>query len=249
MRILISNDDGIDAQGLQVLADAMEPFGTVYVIAPDRERSASSHSLTLHRPIRIHPRGKRRFAVDGTPTDCVNLGILEILKDEPPALVVAGVNHGPNLGDDVIYSGTVSAALEGALLGVPSVAISLTVLNDEETNFEPATKFIRRLIRKVLQKTLHKGMILNVNIPNIQGTDIQNYEITRLGKRRYAGAIAEKIDPRGRKYYWIGGESLGFDDNPGSDCNAIKNEKISITPIRLDLTHDECLGDLKEWNL
>jgi 5'-nucleotidase len=249
MRILISNDDGIDAQGRHALEEAVAPYGDVYVVAPDRERSGAGHSLTLHRPIRIFHRGTRRFATDGTPTDSVSLGVLEILKDGPPDLVVSGINYGANIGDDVTYSGTVAAALEGAILGIPSIAFSLTVSFGEEANFAPAIYFVRKLVDQVQQRSLPKGTLLNVNVPNIEGTRIDDYEITRLGKRRYSGAIAEKIDPWGKKYYWVGAEELGFDDIPGSDSNAIRLKKVSITPIRLDMTNEETIQEFRTWRL
>lgn len=249
MRLLISNDDGIDALGLHALEEAVRSFGDTYVVAPDRERSGAGHSLTLHRPLRIQPRGPRRFAIDGTPTDCVNLGVLEILKDKAPDWVLSGINFGANLGDDVTYSGTVAAALEGALLGIPSIAFSLTTSFGEEANFAPATHFARKLVQQVVTSGLPKGVVLNVNIPNIEGSRIDDYEITRLGKRRYAGAIEEKIDPRGKKYYWVGAEELGFDDIPGSDSNAVRLNKVSITPIRLDVTHVEYLDEFRKWRL
>lgn len=249
MRILISNDDGIYAPGLAALAKAVETFGEVYVVAPDRERSGSSHALTLHRPVRIHERSPRWYAVEGTPTDCVNLGVLEILKDDPPQLVVSGINLGPNVGDDVMYSGTVSAAMEGALLGIPSIAISLTALNDENPNFKPAQRFAQKLIPKVLEKGLPKDSMLNVNIPNVEAYEINAVEITKLGKRRYAGSADVRTDPRGRKYYWITGEDLGFDDVEGSDAHAINHGKISVTPIRLDLTHEHLLELFQGWKL
>ncbi|MFH1262403.1 MAG: 5'/3'-nucleotidase SurE [Pseudomonadota bacterium] len=249
MRILISNDDGIDAPGLASLAEAMSEFGECFISAPDRERSGAGHSLTLHRPIRILPRGHRRFATDGTPTDSVSLGVLEILKDHPPDLVVSGINFGANIGDDVTYSGTLAAALEGAILGIPAIAFSLAASMTEEPNFAPAAYFARKLVRQVLVHALPRGAVLNVNVPNMEGDRIDDYQITRLGRRRYAGAIAEKIDPRGKKYYWIGAEELGFDDIPGSDSNAIRLGKVSITPIRLDITHEECIEELKKWSL
>jgi 5'-nucleotidase len=229
------------------LEEAVSSFGDVYVVAPDRERSGAGHSLTLHRPIRIIHRGARRFATDGTPTDSVSLGVLEILKKEPPDLLVSGINYGANIGDDVTYSGTVAAALEGAILGIPSIAVSLTVSYGEEANFAPAVHFVRRMIEEVRRRSIPKGVLLNVNVPNVEGTRIEEYEITKLGKRRYAGAIAEKIDPWGKKYYWVGAEELGFDDIPGSDSNAIRLKKVSITPIRLDMTHEEFLPELRTW--
>ncbi len=249
MRILVSNDDGIHAPGLAALAQAMEKFGEVFVVAPDRERSGAGHSLTLHRPLRIHARKDHWFAIDGTPTDCVSLGILEVMADELPQLVVSGINRGPNLGDDVTYSGTVAAALEGALLNVPSISFSLVAKDENASDFVPGAAFAQRVVQEVLQKGLPSDLILNVNIPDLEGKTVEEYEFTKLGKRRYAGAIAEKIDPRGRKYYWIGAEEIPFDDAPGTDCNAIRTGKASITPIRLNVTHEAFLSTIKEWKL
>jgi 5'-nucleotidase len=249
MRILISNDDGVDAQGIHILEEAVRKYGETHVVAPDRERSGAGHSLTLHRPIRIFPKGNGRYATDGTPTDSVSLGVLEILKDRPPDLVVSGINFGANIGDDVTYSGTVAAALEGAILGIPSIAFSLAVSLGEEANFAPAVHFIGKLMDQVVKRPLPKGMVLNVNIPNVPGTTLSDYEVTRLGKRRYSGAIAEKKDPWGRKYYWVGAEELGFDDIPGSDSNAIRLGKASITPIRLDMTNEAYLEEFRKWRL
>jgi 5'-nucleotidase len=248
-RILVSNDDGINAPGLNALAGAMAEFGEVWVVAPDRERSGAGHSLTLQRPLRIHPMGERRFSVDGTPTDCVNLALKEILRASPPDLVVSGINDGPNLGDDITYSGTVSAALEGTLLGVPSVAFSVAGTRDEPSNFLPAAHFARRLVRWLLGKKLPDDVLLNVNVPNVTGEQADAYEWTRMGKRRYGEAIPERVDPRGRKYYWIGGDELDFDDLPGTDGDAIRKGRISVTPIRLDLTHDRYLETFRrEWS-
>lgn len=247
MRILVSNDDGIEARGIQALADAMKALGDVTIVAPDREQSGAGHSLTLHRPLRIHSRGEKRYAVDGTPTDCVTLAILEVMKKNKPDIVISGINGGPNLGEDITYSGTVAAALEGAIMGVPSIAMSLAAVNGESKNYKPAAYFAQRLVKKVYQEGLTEGVLLNVNVPNIEGDTIDDYEITRTGKRRYSGAIAEKLDPKGRKYYWIGGEDTGFDDSPGTDSNAVRLRKVSITPLRFDLTHDEYFPLLKGW--
>jgi 5'-nucleotidase len=250
LRILLSNDDGIDAPGLQVLADAMAPFGSVTVVAPDREKSGAGHSLTLHRPLRIQLRAPQRYAVDGTPTDCVTLALKEIMRENLPHIVVSGINHGPNLGDDITYSGTVSAALEGTILGIQSVAFSLAARKDEVPNFRPAAYFARKLVKYLIKKPLPADVLLNVNIPNVEGESIDSYEFTRMGKRHYEDQIPEGLDPRGKKYYWIGGDELDFDEMPGSDCDAIRHGKVSITPVRLDLTHDRYLEIFsREWKL
>jgi 5'-nucleotidase len=233
--ILVSNDDGIHSEGLLALAEAVGRHGRVVVVAPDREQSAVSHALTLHRPLRIDELGPGRYAVDGTPTDCVNLAINGILPVRP-ALVVSGINKGANLGDDVTYSGTVSAAMEGTLLGVPSIAVSQ--VGRGAYDFRLAAAFAARVVARVLADPLPPDTLLNVNVPQLaDGADPRGVALTRMGRRRYGDAIVEKLDPRGRKYYWIGGEELSFVDEEGTDFHAISNGKISVTPIHLDLTN------------
>ncbi len=250
LRLLLSNDDGIDAPGLRVLEDAMASFGEVFVVAPDREQSGAGHSLTLHRPLRIQTRGPRRYATDGTPTDCVTLAIKQIMREFPPDIVVSGINLGPNLGDDITYSGTVSVALEGTILGIQSVAFSLAARKEETPNFKPVAHFARKLIGHLIQNPLPPDVLLNVNVPNVEGDTIDVYEFTRMGRRHYEDSVPEGRDPRGRKYYWIGGDELDFDDIPGSDCDAIRHNKVSITPVRWDLTHDRYLETFaREWKL
>src|SRR5262245_22644920 len=233
--ILISNDDGIHSDGLQALADAVAAHGRVVVVAPDREQSAVSHSLTLHRPLRIDQIAPDRYTVDGTPTDCVNLAINGILR-ERPALVVSGINKGANLGDDVTYSGTVSAAMEGTLLGAPSIAVSQ--IGRGPYDFTVAAAFTGELVGRVLAQPLPADTLLNVNVPQfLDGEQPRGVELTRMGKRRYGDAIIEKVDPRGRKYYWIGGEELAFVEEEGTDFHAVSRGCISVTPIHLDLTN------------
>jgi len=234
MIILVCNDDGIRSEGVQVLARAVEPLGEVYVVAPDREQSAVSHSLTLHRPLRVEEVADRQFAVDGTPTDCVNLAVSGILPARP-GLVFSGINKGANMGDDITYSGTVSAAMEAALLGIPALAISLVAR--EEFDFGPAAEFAARLAAQVLRRGLPPNTLLNVNVPALPRAAMRGYRITRQGKRRYGEALVEKVDPRGKKYYWIGGGELDFVDEQGTDFAAIQDGAVSITPIHLDLTH------------
>lgn len=249
--ILVCNDDGIHAAGVRALEEALTPLGEVWVVAPDRQQSAAGHSMSLHRPLRVEECGPRRFAVDGTPTDCVNLAINGILP-ERPVLVASGVNHGANLGDDITYSGTVSAAIEGTLLGVPSFAVSLMAReprNGEE--FEVAARFAARLAAAVLARGLPRDTLLNVNVPALPAGELRGYTVTRQGRRRYGDAIVEKVDPRGRKYYWIGGDDLGFVPEEGTDCTATASGFISITPLHLDLTNHASLpviGELKvDW--
>lgn len=244
--ILVSNDDGFYSDGIKILARKLKRLGKVVTVAPDQERSAASHSLTLHRPLRVRKLKTDVYAVDGTPTDCITLGVKEILP-RPPDLIVSGINKGANLGDDVHYSGTVSAAVEGGIMGIPSVAISLMVT--DVAHFETAAHFAFRLAKKVLREGLPDGVILNVNVPNLHLKQVKGYQFTKQGKRNYGDIIAERLDPRGRSYYWIGGDQKGFENIPGSDCNAILDAQVSITPIRVNLTHHEFLENLKQWKI
>ena len=233
--ILVCNDDGIQSAGITALAEALAAVGEIAVVAPDREQSAVSHSLTLHRPLRVNEVGSMRYAVDGTPTDCVNLAVNGLLPRRP-TLVVSGINLGANLGDDVTYSGTVSAAMEGTLLGIPSIAVSLVTRG--ETTFDAAATFAARLAARVIERGLPSDTLLNVNVPaGTNGAAPRGIAFTRMGRRRYGDAIVEKLDPRGRKYYWIGGEELTFVEEEGTDFHAIARGLISITPIHLDLTN------------
>ena len=233
--LLVSNDDGIHSPGLAALEAALATLGEVVVVAPDREQSACSHALTLHRPLRIDRIGEGRYVVDGTPTDCINLAINGLLPRRA-ALVVSGINKGANLGDDVTYSGTVSAAMEGTLLGVPSIAVSL--IGRHEFAFDAAATFARRLAEWVLTHGLPADTLLNVNVPQPRDGGIPvGVQRTRMGRRRYGDAIVEKVDPRGRKYYWIGGEELDFVEEEGTDFFAVRQGLISGTPIHLDLTN------------
>lgn len=244
--ILVSNDDGIYAEGLKCLAGALKDLGRVVVVAPDQERSAASHSITLHRPLRVKEVAKDTYAIDGTPTDCIMLGVHEILRCQPN-LVVSGVNHGPNLGDDVHYSGTVSAAYEGGIMGIPSIAVSLVM--DSGENLKVAADFAARLAGKVLAEGLSRGIILNVNVPDIPADEMRGYVFTKQGKRNYGDIIVENVDPRGKKYFWIGGDVCGFEDIENSDCNAIREKMISITPLRVDITDQPTLKRISEWKL
>lgn len=242
--ILISNDDGIRSEGILKLASALRRVGIVYVVAPDRERSAASHSLTLHRPLRVEEVGSKMYAVDGTPTDCVTLAVNGILPDKPD-IVVSGINKGGNLGEDVSYSGTVSAAMEGTLLGIPSIAMSLNIR--ENFDFKPAAAFAARLTRYVLKKGLPKDTLLNVNVPQVK--TIKGYRITKQGKRFFSDVVVEKVDPRGKKYYWIGGGLQRWEGGEDSDFYAVSKGYISITPIHLDMTNYSSIGELKHWNI
>ncbi len=244
--ILICNDDGIRAAGIRALEAALAPLGDIWVVAPDREQSAASHSLSLYRPLRVERIDERHFAVDGTPTDAVNLGINGIMPHKPD-LVVSGINHGGNLGDDITYSGTVSAAMEGTLLGVPSIAVSL--LCRELMNFEAAARFGAKLATIVIERGMPRDTLLNVNVPDLPEGEMRGYLVTRQGKRRYGDAIVEHLDPRGRKYYWIGGDDLGFVPAEGTDCTAVAGGYISVTPLHLDLTNYNSIAAVNELKI
>lgn len=246
-RILLSNDDGIFSEGIRTLADELAPLGEVWVVAPDRERSGSGHSLTLHHPLRVEKMQERWYSVDGTPTDCVYLGINGILKGERPALVVSGINKGGNLGDDITYSGTVCAAMEGTILGTPSIAVSL--VSSRGFNFSAAARVSRMLADRILDKGLPEDVFLNINVPAVPWEEIQGIKITHQGKRIYANAVEEKVDPRGRTYYWIGGEDRGWLPLEGSDLHAVSSNHVSITPLHLDLTSYDAQALLSTWNL
>ena len=240
MRVLLSNDDGVHAAGLRALANAFEG-DEVWVCAPDREQSASSHAISLHRPLRLAEVAPRWFAVDGTPTDAVYVGMNLVLKDRAPDVVVSGVNHGPNLGNDVHYSGTVAAAMEAALLGVPAIAVSLAAPPPHD--FSRAASLAVELARALVASRPARPVLLNVNVP--PGA-VRGWRLARLGKRTYGNEVVTKIDPRGRRYYWIGGEGGAVNhDIPGSDCNAVMEEGLaSVTPLQLDATDDVALGPL-----
>lgn len=230
-RILLTNDDGIFSEGIRCLARSLSALAEVWVVAPDREQSAMGHALTLSRPLRMQRIEEKWYAVDGTPTDCVNLGVLSLLKDNPPDLVCSGINFGLNLGDDVTYSGTVSATFEGTLLGIPSVAFSQEV--GEGFSFAAAGDFARRLVETLLTEELPRDLLLNVNVPN---GAIQGVSFTRLGRRVYKQSVIEKEDPRGRKYYWIAGTPQ-WEKASGTDFEAISTGRVSVTPLHLDLTY------------
>jgi len=244
--ILLSNDDGVASDGLRALQEKLASLDEVWVVAPDRDQSAVSHSLTLQRPLRIEQVSPRVFVVDGTPTDCVNLAINGILR-ERPRLVISGINRGANLGDDITYSGTVSAAMEGTLLGVPGIAVSL--VGTEQFDFAAAAEFTNRLATCLLRDSLPPDTLLNVNVPPLPAAEIKGFALTRQGKRRYGDAIVEKVDPRGKKYYWIGGGTLDFVDAEGTDFSAVHRGLISITPLHLDLTNYRSLEQLQHLKI
>jgi 5'-nucleotidase len=245
VRVLLSNDDGVHAPGLLALATAFEG-DEVWVVAPDREQSASSHSISLHRPLRLFELRPRWYAVDGTPTDAVYMGMNLVLRSARPDIVISGVNHGPNLGNDVTYSGTVAAAMEGALLGVHAIAVSLA--SSPPHVFDEAARFAAALARRVVANPPPAPLLLNVNVPP---GPVRGFRFARLGRRTYGNEVVEKTDPRGRKYYWIGGEGGPTnEDIPGSDCNCVlKDGLVAVTPLHLDSSHDAVLKELRSWTL
>lgn len=245
MKILVSNDDGIHSEGLLALGRALEDIAEVWVVAPDRERSAVSHALSMGRPLcrkKLKDLGPRFFAVNGTPTDCILLGVSKILP-ERPHLIVSGINKGENLGDDITYSGTVSAAIEGTILGIPSFAISLVARDNFD--FTHAACFAVRLARNILRHGLPRNTFLNVNVP-CQRKQPRSYKITRMGKRIYGESVREKLDRWGRKYYMIGGDDPGYAETQDSDFKAIANNFISITPLHLDWTNYASIATLSQ---
>lgn len=244
MKILITNDDGILSEGITALANSLKTLGEVWLVAPDRERNAISHALTLHRPLRLNNLSTQHYAINGTPADCVNLGIHYLLR-EKPALVVSGINKGANLGNDINYSGTVAAAVEGALMGIPSFAISLE--GEKNFSFEPAAHFALRLSRFILNKGLPPQTLLNVNVPDTEGRQITQYLLTRQDTQAQMNTIEEKTDPRGGRYYWIGRIHNGVEKetaNGKSDLEALRRKIISVTPLTIDRTHSSFFEDI-----
>ena len=244
MKILVTNDDGVTSPGLRALASALKVLGEVYVVAPDRERTAISHALTLHKPLRITRLRAREFAVNGTPTDCVNLAIKKVLRGKP-ALVVSGINKGVNLGDDVTYSGTVSAALEGTIMGVPSIAVSQE--GRQKFRFAVGAIYALRVARLVLRYGLPEETLLNVNVPDRPRALIKGVRVTALGRRRFNNPIIEKVDPHGRKYYWIAGTRIAWGRRSNSDHESLRRGLVSVTPIHLDMTHHAAVERLRQW--
>jgi 5'-nucleotidase len=242
--ILITNDDGYGAEGLRALEESLGPLGEVWVVAPDREQSGQGHALTLNHPLRIEARGTRHHAVQGTPTDCIYLGVHRVLPRRP-ALVVSGINRGTNLGDDITYSGTVSAAFEATLINVPAFAISQQI-RDGAADFAHAGRFARRLAAEILRRGLPPDTLLNVNVPIAPPAGIR---VTRQGKRLYPGGVIERADPKGRTYYWIGGAPAQWADDTESDFTALHDGYISLTPLHLDLTNHRVMDEVRLWNL
>lgn len=244
MHILISNDDGYLATGLSVLAGSLAEFADISVVAPDKNRSAASNSLTLEMPLRAHKSENGFMRVDGTPTDCVHLALTGLL-DKEPDMVFAGINHGANLGDDVLYSGTVAAATEGRFLGLPAIAISL-VSNDPK-HFATAGQVALSLVKNIVANPLPKDTLLNVNVPDLPYSELKGLQSTRLGQRHKAEPVIKSSDPRGREIYWVGPPGKEQDAGPGTDFYAVKMGYVSITPLQLDLTRYDRMEEISHW--
>jgi 5'/3'-nucleotidase len=249
--ILVTNDDGADSPGLSALARALRSVEEVCIIAPNRNWTAAGHTKTLDRPLRVAeinlPRTRlNAFSTDGSPSDCVALGFLG-LAPERPRLVVSGINTGPNLGSDITYSGTVSAAMEGVVSGVPAIAISFA--DYYELDFAYAAQFAARLARRVLSEGLEHDVLLNVNVPRGRRRDIRGVQVTRLGRREYRDELIRRKDPFGRDYFWIGGAPPGGSGEPGTDLHAVAEGYVSITPVQLDLTNHDLIDAIASWNL
>jgi 5'-nucleotidase len=244
MKILVSNDDGYQSPGLRALADALRALGRVIVVAPERDRSGASNSLTLDVPIRAHRLAEDFYRVEGTPTDCVHLAITGLLAEEPD-LVVAGINHGPNLGDDVIYSGTVAAATEGRFLGLPAIAVSIG--SHEPRHLETAARVATDLVARLKAEPLEPSIILNVNVPDLPYQAVRGFAATRLGHRHKAEPVTAGLDPRGRPIYWVGPAGPEQDAGPGTDFHAVRDGFVSVTPLQVDLTRHSAVVPLEHW--
>ena len=244
MRLLVSNDDGYLAPGLQSLAAALTPLGEVIVVAPDRDRSGASNSLTLRTPIRPRTAHNGFIYVDGTPTDCVHLAVTGLLDPEPD-IVVSGINAGANLGDDVIYSGTVAAAMEGRVLGLPAIAVSLASSRCE--HFDTAARVARRLVERIAGCPLDSNVILNVNVPDVEAGALRGFRATRLGHRHRSEPVIRMTDPRGGTIYWVGPSGAEQDAGPGTDFDAVRAGFVSVTPLHVDLTRHQSLGPAERW--
>ncbi len=244
MRILLSNDDGYFAPGLSALADALGDLGEVVVVAPEQNRSGASNSLTLDRPLHLKKAANGFHFVNGTPTDCVHLAVTGML-DSLPDIIVSGINNGANMGDDTIYSGTVAAATEGYLLGIPSIAISLTSF--EGRNFATAGLVARQLVERFIRQPMKIPVLLNVNVPDIPYSELQGTEVTRLGRRHKAEPVVKTVSPRNETLYWIGAAGAAADAGPGTDFNAVERGCVSITPLQIDLTHSAQLPTIVQW--
>ena len=247
MHILCTNDDGYLALGVRVLASAARSLGQVTIVAPDREQSATSHSLTLHHPLRAKRSTDGTLVVDGTPTDCVILAVNELL-DRRPDICLSGVNHGPNMGEDVLYSGTVAAAMEATVIGIPAVALSYA--GDAFEGLEAWEPLLVKLLAGIVgQDRLPADTLFNVNLPPVDPADVKGIRVTSLGKRRYSDSLTRALDPSGREYYWIGGGEITWSGDTDSDFGAVDEGYISVTPLHLDLTNYRLLEEIRGWQL
>lgn len=242
MHILISNDDGVFADGINALAEVLSEIATVTVVAPDRNRSGASNSLTLENPLRLREVAENRFAVQGTPTDSVHVALNALVKDKVD-FVIAGINHGANLGDDVLYSGTVAAATEGFFMGVPAIAVSLC----GNTHFHTAAQVVKKVVLSDNVQPLPRNRLLNINVPDVPWEEIQGWQVTRLGARHRAEDMIEDKDPRGHAIYWIGPPGAKQDAGPGTDFYAIEHNCVSLTPLQVDLTAHDTIDTLNHW--
>lgn len=248
MKILVSNDDGVHAEGLLVLANALKKVAEIHVVAPDRNRSGASNSLTLDRPVRVKTLQNGFISLEGTPTDCVHLALTGLLTDQP-SMVVSGINECANLGDDVLYSGTVAAAVEGRFLGLPAMAVSLAAEGHTPItyHYETAAHVAVQLLQRVLSHSLPASTILNINVPNVPIAELAGYEVTRLGTRHQSERAIAQLDPRGHTIYWVGPAGAEQDAGPGTDFYAINTRKVSVTPLKVDLTHYQAFDDVVTW--
>ena len=244
MRILLSNDDGYFAPGIQALAEALTGLGEIVVVAPEQNRSGASNSLTLDRPLLLKKSANGFYFVNGTPTDCVHLAVTGML-DSLPDIIVSGINHGANMGDDTIYSGTVAAATEGYLLGIPSIAVSLTSF--EGNNFATAGRVVRELVERFIRQPICEPVLLNVNVPDVPYSELKGSEVTRLGRRHKAESVVKMLSPRNETVYWVGAAGAAADAGPGTDFNAVERGCVSITPLQIDLTHNAQMSVVQRW--
>lgn len=243
MKILLSNDDGVHAEGLKALAETLADLAEVVIVAPDRNRSGASNSLTLETPLRVKQLEKNVYAVQGTPTDCVHFALNELMKDDYPDLVLSGINHGANLGDDVLYSGTVAAAMEGHFLGVQSIAFSLV----GNQYFDTAARVVREVVQQHIARPIPTNRLVNINIPDRPFEQLKGRTVTRLGARHHAENMIKQLDPRGQEVYWLGPPGKEQDAGEGTDFYAIEHGYVSITPMQVDLTAHESLGSMSAW--
>jgi 5'-nucleotidase len=247
MRLLLSNDDGVHAPGIQILADHLSALGEITIVAPDRDRSGASNSLTLSAPIRVQTLGDRRYSVTGTPTDCVHLALGGLL-DFVPDMVVSGINNSANMGDDTLYSGTVAAAMEGRNLGFPAVAVSIVSENHAPKFYETAARAAKRVVEQLLRDPLPSDTLLNVNVPDVPWQSLKGFEVTRLGHRHRGEPAVRQLDPRGQAMYWIGPAGAAADDALGTDFDAVRRHCVSLTPITFDLTRFAAMDALARWS-